>query len=378
MNKRRWLLHIFERAHEPTPQAEARLQRDIRRRVPDGRASHALLGALEPPSGLQERRLVARLQDIPSAHPRRRSLFASPTPARLALAGAAALALGLTLVLDREDEPLRVSASLDQQAAPSDLAPFPGVHLAYHGGYGELGGTTRSPEIRWISGKLDVEVEPDRGIQLSVRTEEALVQVIGTRFTVEREEAHTVVGVDRGKVSVTCSDGEKVFLTAGQEHSCASESPNKLALRAVRMQQRGAAPQQVLEVVDRGLAHAEPGDAAWSHLSTLRMRALRDAGQPGTARSEALSYLEAGHERRHAEVLRLALTLAEQPCSLALQHSVTLSAPEALPADLVALSDCLGTSDPEQARALLQRALEAPGLHIQDRAALQQRLDQLP
>ncbi len=65
MNKRRWLLHIFERAQEPTPRADARLQRAILEHVPDGRTSRALLKDLDPPSAMSEQRLVARIGAIP-------------------------------------------------------------------------------------------------------------------------------------------------------------------------------------------------------------------------------------------------------------------------------------------------------------------------
>ncbi len=372
MNKRRWLLHVFERAHEPTPQAEARVQRAIRDSVPSGQTSQALLRELEGPDALQQQRLVARIGQIPERHPQRWRLPVSA--GQLALA--ASVAVGTTLVLTHAliDQPEPLATTLDVQTEPADLAPFPGVHLAYNGGYGELGGTTRSPEIQWIAGQLEVEVEPDRGIQLSVHTEEATVRVIGTVFTVEREDAQTTVGVERGKVEVTCSDGEVVELTAGKDHSCASLSPSKLALRALRLRERGAAPDDVLAVVERGLEHATHGDAAWSHLSVLRMQATADAGDADQALAYAERYLEAGHARRQLDVLRLGMELHQEPCALAMAHSAVLSSDQAAPADLVSLSDC---SSGDDARALLVRALEAPGLAVQERAAVQERIEQL-
>ncbi len=376
MNKRRWLLHIFERAHEPTPEQEARLQRRLPEVVPDGRASQRLLRSLDAPDALREQRLMARLNAIPQEVPRGASIF-RPTPGRLALAGAAALGLGLVVAQTLEPQPEPLATTLAEQPAPADLDPFPGVHLAYNGGYGELGGTTRSPEIQWISGELEVAVEPDRGIHLAVHTEEATVRVIGTRFTVDRQDAETLVTVQRGKVEVTCSDGERVQLGAEQQHRCLSQSPSKLALRAVRMEQRGAQPSEVLAVVQRGLEHAREGDAAWSHLSVLRMKALAGLGQPEQALGEAQRYLADGHARRRVEVLRLALGLSEAPCPLALEHRALLETDPAAATDLVQLSDCLYDSDLEQARALLERAMGAPGLALDERAAVQERLEQL-
>jgi ferric-dicitrate binding protein FerR (iron transport regulator) len=377
MNKRRWLLHIFERAHEPTPQEEERLQRAILGQVPDGRASRALLQGLDAPSSLAEQRLVASIADIPERHPRRWSLPVGLPTAGLLTASAAALVIGLVVEHGRSLQPEELAATLEEQSTPADLAPFPGVHLAYNSGYGELGGTTRSPEIQWISGQLEVEVEPHRGIQLAVVTEEATVRVIGTRFTVDRSDAHTVVGVARGKVEVTCSDGEQVYLTAGQQHSCASRSPSKLALRALRLRERGAEPTEVMSVVERGLGYAPEGEAAWDHLATLHMQALVDLGRGDEALIEAQAYLDDGHTRRRQEVLRLALSIAEQPCPLALDHQLQLQDEQASALDLVLLSSCLAPQQPQQARGLLERALEAPGLAVQDRAEVRQRLEQL-
>lgn len=377
MNKRRWLLHIFERAHEPSPQAVERLESAILEQVPDGRTSQRLLRALDAPSILQEQRLVARVSAIPEVVPQRSPLPLGLSLGRIALVGATALGLSLVLSHALTDQPEQLATTLEVQDERADLAPLPGVHLAYHGGYGELGGTTRSPSIQWIAGKLEVEVEPDRGIRLAVHTDEATVRVIGTRFTVLREDAQTLVGVERGKVEVTCSDGEQVQLTAGQQHRCASESPSKLALRAKRLRERGAEPAKVLEVVQRGLDRAQEGDAAWSHLSVLSMQCSADLGHHAQVVSQAVSYLDADHARLRDDVLRLAMDSSEQPCSLALAHQPLLEGELATPADLVTLSDCLQEQDPERARGLLVRALGAPGLATQERVAVQERIEQL-
>ncbi len=378
MNKRRWLLYVFERAYEPTRQAEERLQRSIHDKVPDGRASRALLAQLEAPDTLSEQRLVARIVDIPSAEPRRSAMPWGLTAGRLALACTGVAGLAIAVVFGPGDTtPEQLDTHLVQQAEPIDLAPMPGVRLAYQGGYGELGGTTRSPEIDWISGELAVEVEPNRGIQLSVHTQEATVRVVGTRFTVNREDAHTVVAVQRGKVEVTCADGEQVMLTNYQQHACESRSPSRLVFRAARLRDRGAAPDKVLGVVERGLGLAAEGEAAWSHLQVLRMLTLADMGDEAQALEAATSYLDAEHARRRDEVLRLAMDLSEEPCGLAMEHSAMLQADNAPPADLVTLSDCLANDQPERARALLERAMLAPGLEPRERAWVHRRMSDL-
>lgn len=378
MNKRRWLLHVFERAHEPTRHAEERLQRAIRTKVPDGRASRALLSQLEPPDALAEQRTVARIVDIPSAEPRRRAMPWGLTAGRLALAGAGVAGLAIALVFAPSDgTPEALDTPLAQQSEPTDLAPLPGVRLAYQGGYGELGGTTRSPEIEWISGELAVEVEPNRGIQLSVQTQEATVRVVGTAFTVNRQDAHTVVAVQHGKVEVRCADGQLILLTADMQHACESTSPTRLAFRAGHLRAEGAPLEQVLEVIERGLSLTTEGEAAWSHLQALWMVTVRDLGRQAEAREAAIAYLEAGHERRREEILRLALDASEDPCPLALSHGEHLDAETAHPADWVTLADCLADSNPDRARSLLERALDAPQLAPQERAWIQGRADEL-
>ncbi len=376
MNKRRWLLHVFERAREPSPEAQARLGNAIRRQTPDGRSSQALLGQLDAPSVQAQARLQDRIAEIPERYPRGGIARPARTAGLLALAGAA----GLVLLSPLSDPPLTLeplATALEQSDTPTDLAPFPGVSLAYHDGYGELAGTTRSPEIQWVHGRLDVEVEPERGIELAVHTEEADIRVVGTRFSVTREDARTVVAVERGKVEVSCNEHDTVLITAGQSKACDPRTPARLLLRADRLRKRGAEPDEVLEVAERGLALAHTGDAAWSHLQILSMLALESAGRQEQALQRAESYLQAGHARRRDEVLRLAMGLSESPCQLAAAHRAMLESEQAQAVDLVRLSDCMGADEGEQARRLLVRALAAPELGPTEIQHLQQRLDRL-
>ncbi|MFH1468742.1 MAG: FecR family protein [Pseudomonadota bacterium] len=377
MNKRRWFLHIYEQSREPTAAAEARLQAALREHIPDGRASRSLLAQIDPPSDDAQARLLARVAALPEEQPRVvRSHQRWALPA-LALAGATALAATVGVVAWQHGAPEEPAAlattALGQQPAPVGLAPVPGVSLAYRDGYGELGGTTMAPEIHWISGQLDVEVEPNRGIQLAVQTEEATVRVIGTRFSVLRRDGITSVTVQRGKVEVTCADGSESLLTLGQATTCEPRSAARLALRALAMQQKGGGPARVLSLTERGLASAEEGDATWAQLSVLRMVALRDLGRDEEALAAAHAYLASGDTRRVDEVLRLALSLSAERCDLALAERVRVEAASGA-TELAILSDCVAAREPQHAAELLIRALEDPTLDAEGRERIETRL----
>ncbi len=383
MTKLRWLLHVFEREKEPSPEACERLQTAIEAEMAKdmldaGMVSRTLLSQLEEPDPRAEARLQHEICQIPFQEEARRR------PARryqlsLALASAASLALLLAVGLPRLLTPQsqQLATQLDTQDDTPSVARFEGVYLAYNGGFGELGGTTSTPEIRWMSGRLDVEVEPDRGIALSVRTREAQVKVVGTRFAVIRDGFDTRVEVNRGQVEVTCTDEEPRLLEAGEALSCMSDSPALILHRAQTLRSQGASPEEVLAAIERGLERTEPGGAIWSNLTVLRMQCLADAGGTERALAEAHAYLDAAHARRRDEVLRLALLLAPDSCSLAMEHEQALAAPEAAPYDLVRLSDCLSAQRPAEARLLLERAQAHPGLPLQERGHVTSRLEAL-
>ena len=375
MNKRRWLLHVFERSHEPTAAAEARLQAALRERIPDGRATRTLLAHLDDPSPEAQTRLLARVTALPEEAPRHGLARPAWTAPVLALAGAAALAVGVYLSLPGgpEESSLLATTALTQQSAPVELSPVSGVSLAYRDGYGEFGGTTQSPEIHWIAGQLDVEVEPNRGIHLAVQTHEATVRVIGTRFSVLRRDGLTTVAVERGKVEVACADGQKSVLTLGQTATCEPRSAARLALRALALQSRGEDPARVLELTERGLANAEEGSATWAQLSVLRMVSLRDLGRTAEALEATRTWLASGETRRTDEVLRLALSLSADPCGLAIAERPRIEASTGA-AELTILSDCIVAREPEHAAELLVRAHEDPALDAVGRERIEARL----
>ena len=88
-------------------------------------------------------------------------------------------------------------------------------------GRGTVRGTDQDVQIRWLSGHLRIEVEPNTGTRLQVHTDEARVQVIGTVLSVDRGALGVAVGVEKGRVRVTCRDGWSGDVTAESgPHTC--------------------------------------------------------------------------------------------------------------------------------------------------------------
>lgn len=228
------------------------------------------------------RRLTGEVPDAPGA-PRHRLL------------AAAALLLGLGAVgawraLPSVDPPL--TGLLQSDTDWGEGSPRPGVQLSWLGA-GEVEGPPEAPELRWDQGTLNVEVVPDQGIQLTVRTREARVRVVGTGFSVTRDGLGTRVHVRHGRVEVGCADAEPVVLSAGGEHACLPISAAGLLGRARALGAAGAPAADILATLDRGLALQATGPVA-DELSVARIRALLDAGRRDEALGAADGYLAAG------------------------------------------------------------------------------------
>jgi hypothetical protein len=243
----------------------------------------------------------------------------------------------------------------------------PGVQLAFHGQ-----GQVSSPSVvAWEQGELKVEVEPERGIEFRVETEEASIRVVGTVFAVERSSLGTSVTVERGEVEVTCLDEATRAVSTGEAWLCL-RSP-AAALHWADSHQDGSAA-EVLQVLDRGLARSAQGDPVHDELEVLRIRTLSTAGEPRQAYDAATERLGRGALHRAREVRQIAArtALALDGCGAALPHLEVLAADDS-GAAMVHLADCVTPDQPERARALLERALTlAPPAG--QAAAIEQRL----
>ncbi len=288
-------------------------------------------------------------------------------PAGVVLAAAAA---GLMLWLN--PQPVPSPTPLASQDGWQEATARPGVQLAFQGS----GQVATPSEINWQRGELKVEVEPDRGIDFRVYTEEATVRVVGTVFSVDRSSLGTTVSVERGKVEVTCTDEAPVLITADSAHLCL-RSPAAALGWATEQERAGGAAGDILRAVERGLALCTSSDPVHDELEVLHIRALARAGKSTEALLEAERRLDRGAALRATEVRTLAARLALdiEGCDAANTHLESLVAQDH-GAALVLLADCEAEGDPNRARTLLERALT---LHPPEKQALdiQGRLDAL-
>lgn len=211
-------------------------------------------------------------------------------------------------------------------------------------GEGRAGGTRRQPRLEWESGRLGVEVTPDRGVALTVHTEEATVEVIGTGFEVRRDALGTAVVVRHGRVRVTCAAGGVTELTEGGRRTCVPVTAAGRLGRARALQARGEA---YAAEVEAALALPDATGAVAHELRAVRLDALLAARDPGAfALAEALA-AEAGP--RSLDAHRAAARLAAD-CAQARPHLAALAEAGVLGEDEPAWRSCgppVPPSDPQ-------------------------------
>ena len=99
------------------------------------------------------------------------------------------------------------------------LEPVVGLRLQSQG-IGMVGGTEQSPEIAWTTGVLDLDVDPEAGLSVSIQTTDGRISVLGTVFRVERNALGTEVSVREGRVQVDCEDGSSHTLVSDASTLC--------------------------------------------------------------------------------------------------------------------------------------------------------------
>lgn len=162
----------------------------------------------------------------------------------------------------------------------------PGIRLTADGA-GRVTGTDHNAVVRWQRGHLLVEVDPDAEVRLAVHTDEGEVEVLGTVFTVDRDEQGTAVALERGKVEVHCLHGDSAILAAGQSHSCLPLTPGKALHQARQLTD----PAAQLAATDVALDLARPGSAIEGEVRVLRVEALQALGRDDEALAEAMVYV---------------------------------------------------------------------------------------
>ncbi|MEZ4315930.1 MAG: FecR domain-containing protein [Myxococcota bacterium] len=226
-------------------------------------------------------------------------------------------------------------------------------------GQGRVTGTDRNVEIAWESGTITAHVTPNTGTQLAVVTDEARVEVVGTVFSVTRNQLGVTTTVEKGRVKVACASGWEGFVTPTEgSRTCLPVRPALLLARADALSDQGASAEVLLDTLDRGVSLAEPGSVALGELLVRRMRVHGDAGAVEASLADARAYLALGDGPRSVEVNRYAgwNAMSAQGCAAALPFLAPLES-AGTGADRVLLAECLASSDASRARALLESAV---------------------
>lgn len=226
----------------------------------------------------------------------------------LALCVAAAVSVLLVaglLAWPQAPAPLELELAASE---PTSLEAVPGLVLEYEG-TGFVGGDTRSVWLTWDQGRVLVDLEPESLDRFVIRTREATVTVLGTRFEVSRDAMGTHVSVTRGLVEVRCADAQVSHLRGGEQGQCEPVAPAALLGMARLLQRRGAPAERILGVLDRAEAASEPGSPMLSECLVVRIEVLVAGGRLGPALVAAHRYLELGQGARTEEIEQLAEVL---------------------------------------------------------------------
>ena len=330
---------------------------------------------------IDPRTLRALLRTVPGARPGaedrvRARLAASPTrrrpavgpalwlPVAVAIAGLVAAGIGFSL---RRDAPIPLDTPLSH-----DAVAVGGLTLSPQG-IGTLEGTSHTPTIGWEAGSLAVDVDPDAGIDLDVRTREASVRVTGTAFDVVRDALGTRVDLHRGSVVVTCAiDDAPRPLAPGDTITCPPVSADGMLGRVRGLARDGTGHDALIDEIDAGLEREEGSPEARVELGVLRISSLARSEARAEALADARVWLDAGHTLRRPDVLRIAASLALdlEGCPGAEPHLDALASTDLQAA--LALARCT----PERARDVLDAADRLAGTP-DERASLRRARTQL-
>ncbi|MSQ01803.1 MAG: hypothetical protein EXR71_07910 [Myxococcales bacterium] len=280
-----------------TPGAEARLDQ----------AAVALLSDLPDAAPGAATRVARRLaRSVAAGQPQARS----PRYAYVGggLLGAALAAAALFAVPAPVATPPAGEGTLQSEDRWAARA-FDGVALSYRG-VGDVDGTDKAPRIDWQRGTLNVEVTPDRGLDVRISTREAEVRVVGTGFTVDRTALGTRVDVRHGLVETRCGDSAVKMLGEGDSVVCPPRSAAGLLGRAQALRESGSPPDDVVSAINSGLVLSAAGDPVADELLALQVRVLADAGRPADALAAAERLIASGGGARRGEVLSISGQLA--------------------------------------------------------------------
>jgi len=209
-----------------------------------------------------------------------------------------------------------LSESLVDSGALQEITPVSGLKLRFEG-TGEISGSEQAPHIQWFGGRIEVDVDPQAGLAMSIETAEGRVEVLGTVFDLERSALGTTVGVSHGKVQLDCQDGSSHTLVSDARALCLPVTGAGMLGRARAL---STDPEAVLQAIERG-EELGSSPAIRSELLALEVDTLAGLGRNAEALVRARKYLEMSGPRE-MEVLRTAanLSLQEEGCLGALPY----------------------------------------------------------
>jgi len=315
----------------------ARIDDTLRGPDPFAAERRVLLGLMPAPEAAGVDRVRRRVRiSLTAPAPQRRPWWVV-AGGGLLMAGAAAAAVALVAQPSAQDPtpppeaaPIALAVTLSSPDRFEAIAPTGELALRYRG-QGALTGDAAAPRLAWEAGAIEVDLAPHRGVDLRVETREALVEVVGTAFSVERGPMGTRVAVTDGAVQVTCTGEPARTLRPGggalSEADCLPITAAGLLGRARAQRAGGADADAVLETAAMGMEAGGIGaDRARGELALLRVQTLADAGRGDEALAAADAWLEGGDDARRVEVLTVAARVAlESGCEAARPWLVRLA-----------------------------------------------------
>lgn len=215
------------------------------------------------------------------------------------------------------------------------------VHVTPEG-EGSAVATARGYAVAWRHGRLEVEVVPDRGAELTVTTDEATISVVGTGFSVDRNALGTTVAVRHGTVLVDCALGGAAHLHAGEDRVCLPRTAAGALGRIRALQDAGTDPGQVLAEAESAASRPDATGSVANEIGAVRVSALLLLDRRDDAETTALDVLARAPGARDAELHRVVarLAVARGDCAVVLHHLDALDTLGALGDDAALRGSC--------------------------------------
>ncbi len=269
--------------------------------VADSASSHALLRHLPGLNREAEGRVRSRLGTAMPRRAGRLLVLGAGAAGSVALIAASAL-IGVAIWTYTADSEQPLLSELEWK----EQSLVPGIHARFQG----MGALAEDdpPLVTWDAGVIELAVDPEAGIDLTIRTSEAEIRVLGTVLSVSRDALGTEVRVDRGRVAVTCTETETTEVAAGENRLCLPTTAGGLLGRARTLDKAEAPSTDVLAAIEAGLEIAE--GPIGNELATYRIQHLLaiEANAPALEYVEA--YIVSGTDHRRPQMLRVAAELA--------------------------------------------------------------------